>query len=291
MARRPAQLGRSHPGLPHPTLRPVMARPSLPHVECPEHVRSHQAGLPECSDLCRLKHVGAGRSCWDGPRSSSRPRVPFVVADGRLSALRGTPTLHRRDAGCPLGRVCRDECVHQERAADACRGVTILPDASGKLQVVTWVGGFNDAVAICIVRGGEGIAGMQGAFDRFPGCDRLVEQQVARTCCRRRRDDAVRPKHVVGLTGHRTSHLTVPVTEMRGHGLGVDEQRHESPGFVEVTYERGIRARHCERGFTGSGRVGDGEGCGGNRRRRRGSRALAGDKRHACSQNRGNRHK
>jgi hypothetical protein len=41
-------LGRSRPRSPHPALRAVIARPSLPHVECAKHVRSHHARLPEC---------------------------------------------------------------------------------------------------------------------------------------------------------------------------------------------------------------------------------------------------
>ena len=51
MARRPAQLGPSHPRGAHPTRRPPVAGTSLSNLECPEHVRSHQAGLPECGEL------------------------------------------------------------------------------------------------------------------------------------------------------------------------------------------------------------------------------------------------
>ena len=39
MARRPAHLGRGHSRRPHPTLRPLVARPSLPDLERPQHVR------------------------------------------------------------------------------------------------------------------------------------------------------------------------------------------------------------------------------------------------------------
>ena len=56
MARRPAHLGPSYARGPHPTRRPPVAGKNLPHVECPERVRSHQAGLPECSQHWRLKH-------------------------------------------------------------------------------------------------------------------------------------------------------------------------------------------------------------------------------------------
>src|SRR5262245_31772520 len=55
MAPRPAQLGGGYPRPPHTPSWPVMARPSLPHVECQEPVRSHQASLTECSELRRLK--------------------------------------------------------------------------------------------------------------------------------------------------------------------------------------------------------------------------------------------
>jgi hypothetical protein len=46
MARRPDQLGPSHPRRPHPTRRPSVAGKSLPNLERPEHVRPHQARLP-----------------------------------------------------------------------------------------------------------------------------------------------------------------------------------------------------------------------------------------------------
>ena len=50
MARRPAHLGRSHPQPPHPTPRPLLARTSLPHLEPPQRLRPHQAGLPDCGE-------------------------------------------------------------------------------------------------------------------------------------------------------------------------------------------------------------------------------------------------
>ena len=54
MARRPANLGRSHPRRPHPTPRPLVAGTSLPHLERPQRLRPHQARPPDCAEPGRL---------------------------------------------------------------------------------------------------------------------------------------------------------------------------------------------------------------------------------------------
>jgi DNA-binding HxlR family transcriptional regulator len=54
MARRATHLGRSHPRSPHPTARPLVARTSLPHLERPQRLRSHQARLRDRCDPGRL---------------------------------------------------------------------------------------------------------------------------------------------------------------------------------------------------------------------------------------------
>jgi hypothetical protein len=85
MARRPAHLGRRHPQPPHPTPRSLVDRTSLPHLERPQRLRPHQAGLPDCGELGSLTSFSAdsfvdtnhadhakersGRASWhrDGP--------------------------------------------------------------------------------------------------------------------------------------------------------------------------------------------------------------------------------
>src|SRR5262245_65713968 len=53
MACRPAHLGSSHPRGPYPTQRHLVARESLSNLECSQHVRSNQAGLPHRHEKCR----------------------------------------------------------------------------------------------------------------------------------------------------------------------------------------------------------------------------------------------
>lgn len=78
-----------------------MARPSLPHMECPEHVRAHQAGLPERSALCRLR--GGSKAAAVGALGSLSPvetgRCPsyftVVVRAIEISTVAGEPALSR----------------------------------------------------------------------------------------------------------------------------------------------------------------------------------------------------
>ena len=91
MARRPAHLGRSHPRPPHPTPRPLVARTSLPHLERPQRLRPHQAGLPDCGELGSLT-------------SSTHPPIaaPHLDRDGRAGADEGHGRAPGRAGGRPM---------------------------------------------------------------------------------------------------------------------------------------------------------------------------------------------
>ena len=60
VARRPAQLGRGFSRQPHSAPRSVGARPGIPHLECPQRVRPHQAGLPAGAGPCSPASRGGG---------------------------------------------------------------------------------------------------------------------------------------------------------------------------------------------------------------------------------------
>ena len=124
MARRPANLGRSHPRRPHPTPRPLVARTSLPHLERPQRLRPHQAGLPENGELGSLT-------------SSTRP--PIAAPHRRLD--RDGPINRRR--GAAEGRRLKRPREHHEIEGPAsrlpllkCRLLDADPRAGGYLRHV-----------------------------------------------------------------------------------------------------------------------------------------------------------
>ena len=90
MARRPAHVGPSHPGGPHPTRRLPVTGKSLPNLERPQHVRPHQAGLPHRHERRRLKSsrrpptAGTHVSC---ERTLGQGELPEGGVDELLSGV------------------------------------------------------------------------------------------------------------------------------------------------------------------------------------------------------------